>query len=139
MVGTMSRETTPKALAQTRKSWLPSWRVGFHGQRVELLLIFIASWWINTLFAHHAGIIGLEAVEGGTTFDKYGAYALVLKDTGEVQACEDNFTYRVPQADKGKYRLTAATPRSRDPIRVLRCHSINSIWGPKAGVRYEGL
>ncbi|KAF2026253.1 hypothetical protein EK21DRAFT_74691 [Setomelanomma holmii] len=54
-------------------------------------------WWINTLFAHHAGIIGLEAVEGGTTFDKH------------------------------------------DAIRILRSHSFNSVWGPKAGVRYEGL
>jgi hypothetical protein len=79
-------------------------------------------------------------VEGGTTFDKHGAYALLLKDTGEIEASgESEFTYRVPMADKGKYRLTAATPRSRDPIRVLRSHSINSVWGPKAGVRYEGL
>jgi hypothetical protein len=100
----------------------------------------LGSWWINTLFAHHAGIIGLEAVEGGTTFDKHGAYALVLKDTGEVEACRgEDFTYRCPQWDRGKFRLTAATPRSRNPIRVLRSHSINSVWGPKAGVRYEGL
>jgi putative methyltransferase len=63
-----------------------------------------------------------------------------LKNTGEVEAGqEDKFTYRVPQWDKGKFRLTAATSRSRDPIRVLRSHSINSVWGPKAGVRYEGL
>ncbi|KAL5115706.1 hypothetical protein ACEQ8H_006418 [Pleosporales sp. CAS-2024a] len=97
-------------------------------------------WWIDTLFAHHAGIIGLEAVDGGTTFDKHGAYALVLKDTGEIDARGgENFTYRVPQGDKGKYRLTAATPRSREPIRVLRSHSVASAWGPKAGVRYEGL
>ncbi|KAH4913535.1 hypothetical protein HBH70_115680 [Parastagonospora nodorum] len=97
-------------------------------------------WWISTLFAHHAGIIGLEAVEGGTTFDKYGAYALVLKDTGEVEASRgETFTYRTSQHDKGRFRLTAATPRSRDPIRVLRSHSMNSVWGPKAGVRYEGL
>ncbi|KAH9872409.1 hypothetical protein IAQ61_005244 [Plenodomus lingam] len=100
----------------------------------------VGSWWINPLFAHHAGIIGREACDGGTTFDKNGAYALVLKDTGEVDAeCDDKFTYRVPQDDKGKFRLTAATPKSRDPIRVLRSHSINSIWGPKAGIRYEGL
>jgi putative methyltransferase len=100
----------------------------------------LVSWWINTLFAYHAGIIGLEAVEGGTTFDKNGAYALVLKETGELEASSGSaFTYRVPQWDKGKFRLTAATPQSRDPIRVLRCHSINSVWGPKAGVRYEGL
>jgi hypothetical protein len=41
--------------------------------------------------------------------------------------------------DRGRYRLTAANYRSRCPIRVLRSHSLNSIWGPKAGVRYEGL
>ncbi|KAI4686731.1 hypothetical protein J4E81_008391 [Alternaria sp. BMP 2799] len=99
-----------------------------------------AKWWINPLFAHHAGIIGLEACDGGTTYDKHGAYALLLKDTGEIEASsEERFTYRVPQNDKGKFRLTSATPKSRDPVRVLRSHSINSVWGPKAGVRYEGL
>lgn len=92
------------------------------------------------MFAHHAGIIGLESCDGGTTYDKHGAYALLLKDTGELEAsCESRFTYRVLQKDKGKFRLTSATPRSRDPVRVLRSHSINSIWGPKAGVRYEGV
>ncbi|KAJ4341765.1 hypothetical protein N0V95_007119 [Ascochyta clinopodiicola] len=97
-------------------------------------------WWINPLFAHHAGIIGLESVEGGTTYDKEAAYALVLKDTGEIDATSEDFlTYRCPINDRGKFRLTAATPTARDPIRVLRSHSINSIWGPKAGIRYEGL
>lgn len=100
----------------------------------------INSWWVNPLFAHHAGIIGLESVDGGTTYDKNGAYALVLKDTDEVGAqSEEVFTYRSPNYDKGRFRLTAATPTSRDPIRVLRSHSTNSIWGPKAGIRYEGL
>jgi hypothetical protein len=100
----------------------------------------VFSWWINTLYAYYAGIIGLEAIEGGTTFDKHGAYAVVLKTSGEIEARDvDQFTYRVPHSDKGKFRLTAATPQSRDPIRVLRSHNISSIWGPKAGVRYEGL
>lgn len=103
-------------------------------------MLTIHSWWIHPLFAHHAGIIGLESVDGGTTYDKNGAYALLLKDTGEIDArSEEVVTYRCPIRDKGKFRLTAATPTSREPIRVLRSHSINSIWGPKAGVRYEGL
>ncbi|KAH7066617.1 hypothetical protein BKA63DRAFT_582788 [Paraphoma chrysanthemicola] len=127
----------------SRERWSEACPEKLHPKRSHRLgaLGFRAGdWWINTLFAHHAGIIGLEAVEGGTTFDKYGAYALVLKDTGEVEASgEANLTYRVPNSDKGKFRLTSATPRSRDPIRVLRSHSINSVWGPKAGVRYEGL
>ena len=98
------------------------------------------SWWINPFFALHAGIIGHESVEGGTTFDKHGAYALLLKATGEIEASSlEKFTYRCGPNDKGKFRLTSATPQSREPIRVLRGHGMNSIWGPKAGVRYEGL
>ncbi|EMD94822.1 hypothetical protein COCHEDRAFT_1191617 [Bipolaris maydis C5] len=125
------------------KRWAKTCPQNIHPKRSHRLgdLGFVAgSWWINPLFAHHAGIIGLESCDGGTTYDKYGAYALLLKDTGELEAsCESRFTYRVPQKDKGKFRLTSATPRSRDPVRVLRSHSINSIWGPKAGVRYEGV
>lgn len=95
---------------------------------------------MNPLFAHHAGIIDIESTEGGVCYDKHGAYAIVLKDSGEIDApTESRFTYRPQQNDKGKFRLTAADARSRLPIRVLRCHSLNSIWGPKAGIRYEGL
>jgi hypothetical protein len=98
------------------------------------------SWWINALFAYYAGIIGLESVDGGTTYDKNGAYALVLKTTGEIDAQSDRvLVYRCPLNDKGKFCLTAATRTSREPIRVLRSHSINSIWGPRVGIRFEGL
>ncbi|KAL1800993.1 hypothetical protein ACET3X_001335 [Alternaria dauci] len=125
------------------KRWAETCPGKIHPKRSHRLgdLGFVAGqWWINPLFAHHAGIIGLEACNGGTTYDKHGAYALLLKDTGEIEAAsEERFTYRVPQSDKGKFRLTSATPKSRDPVRVLRSHSINSVWGPKAGVRYEGL
>jgi hypothetical protein len=95
---------------------------------------------MSPLFAHHSGIIDLDSSEGGVCHDNDGAYALVLRETGEIEAsCEDQFTYRCKHGDKGKYRLTSADARSRCPIRVLRCHSLNSIWGPKAGIRYEGL
>jgi hypothetical protein len=98
------------------------------------------SWWLNPLFAHHAGIIDLDSTEGGVCYDKYGAYALLMKDIGEIEASsERGFTYRCSQDDKGRFRLTSAVPRSRRPIRILRSHTLNSIWGPKAGVRYEGL
>lgn len=97
---------------------------------------------MSPLFAHQAGIVGLEAAEGGIDYDKDAAYAVVLRGSGDVEieaASESKFTYRCKQSDKGRYKLTAATPKSRKPIRVLRCHSLNSIWGPKAGIRYEGL
>ncbi|KAF2642005.1 hypothetical protein P280DRAFT_548603 [Massarina eburnea CBS 473.64] len=91
-------------------------------------------WWINPLFAWHAGIIDADSVDGGICYDKEAAYALLLKSTGEVDAPEDAFfTYCPRKNDKGKFRLTAATPKTRHPIRVLRSHSINCIWGPKAG------
>ncbi|PSN75021.1 hypothetical protein BS50DRAFT_643633 [Corynespora cassiicola Philippines] len=98
------------------------------------------SWWLNSLFACHAGIIDLDSVDGGVCFDKQGAYALLLKDSGEIEAPNPfNFTYRCKPTDRGRFRLTAATPKSRVPIRVLRSHTLNSVWGPKVGVRYEGL
>lgn len=92
------------------------------------------------MFACYDGIIDLDSVEGGICYDKKGTYALLLKDTGELEAPkETTFTYRCGREDKGRFPLTAATPASRAPVRVLRSHSINSIWGPKAGVRYDGL
>lgn len=95
---------------------------------------------MSPLFAHHSGIIDLESTEGGVCYDENGAYALVLRDSGEIEASSEKyFTYRCKQGDKGKYRLTAADARSRCPVRVLRCHSLNSMWGPRAGIRYEGL
>jgi hypothetical protein len=97
-------------------------------------------WWINTLFACHAGIIDIETIDGGICHDKYGAYAVVIIEGGELDSpTESTLTYRCGKDDRGKFLLTAATPRSREPLRVLRSHSVNSMWGPKAGVRYEGL
>ncbi|KAL6705608.1 hypothetical protein ACN47E_006555 [Coniothyrium glycines] len=131
-----SREALLKRWAETCPEKIHPNRSHRHGD----LGFKAGAWWINPLFAHHAGIIGIESCEGGTTYDKHGAYAVVLKDSGEIEATsEARFTYRVPQNDRGKFRLTAATPKSRDPIRVLRSHSINSVWGPKAGIRYDGL
>lgn len=136
----MPPEHSPQTISQTRRSGLHCWKVSHPQHHDQFDVDDFCSWWISPLFAHHAGIIGLESCDGGTTYDKHGAYALLLKDTGEIEADnESRFTYRVPQNDKGKFRLTDATPKSRDPVRVLRSHSINSIWGPKAGVRYEGL
>lgn len=100
----------------------------------------LESWWIGPLFAHHAGIIGVESIDGGSTHDKEAAYALVLNDVAEVDARDDDtFTHRFPSNDKGRFRLTSATAKSRKPIRVLRSHCVNGTWGPKAGIRYEGL
>ncbi|KAH7109853.1 hypothetical protein B0J11DRAFT_601363 [Dendryphion nanum] len=98
------------------------------------------AWWINPLFAHHAGIIDLETTDGGVCFDKNAAYAVLLLESSEVDAIsESEIIYRCKPTDKGRYRLTAATARGRTPVRILRSHSLNSVWGPRVGVRYEGL
>jgi hypothetical protein len=92
------------------------------------------------MFACYSGIIDLAATEGGVVFDERGAYAVVLTGTTEVEApTESSITYRCKQNDKGKFRLTSADVRSREPLRVFRSHDLNSVWGPKAGIRYEGL
>ncbi|KAF1998341.1 hypothetical protein P154DRAFT_249426 [Amniculicola lignicola CBS 123094] len=122
------RETYPEKIA-TKKS-----------RRHGSLGFKAGHWWLNPLFAHHAGIIDLESTDGGVCCDDHGAYAVLLKDTGEVEAsAENSLTYCCAHSDRGRFRLTAATPKSRQPIRILRSHNLNSIWGPKAGVRYEGL
>jgi hypothetical protein len=104
------------------------------------LLTILYRWWINSLFAHHAGIIGKESLDGGTTFDDHGAYAVVIKEENEVDTRPDgSLRYLTSMNDRGRFRLTAATPKSREPIRVLRSRNDNGIWGPRAGIRFDGL
>jgi hypothetical protein len=92
------------------------------------------------MFAFRAGIIDGSCVEGGICFDDKGAYAIVMKGSDERDStCPDSFTYRCNQQDKGRFRLTSATFRSRYGIRVLRSHSLVSMYRPQAGLRYDGL
>lgn len=72
--------------------------------------------------------------------DSKGAYAVLLTGSDEVSSnAPDSFVYRARDADKGRFRLTAATIDSRHPVRVLRSHALQSFWSPRAGVRYDGL
>jgi hypothetical protein len=100
----------------------------------------ISSWWISPLFALRDGIIDSAEAAGGIVSDVDGAYALLMTSDEEVSGpTSDVFTYRARNHDRGRYRLTAATRESRQPVRVLRAHSLRSFWSPKAGVRYDGL
>lgn len=77
---------------------------------------------------------------GGIVADANGAYALLMTEEDETNSPTPlAFTYRARANDKGRYRMTAGTPESRLPIRVLRSHSLRSFWSPKAGIRYDGL
>ena len=99
-----------------------------------------SSWWISPLFAFKDGIIDSAGPSGGIVADADGAYALLMTDEEEVSGpSPEAFTYRARNYDRGRYRLTAATRESKQPIRILRGHSLRSFWAPKAGVRYDGL
>lgn len=92
------------------------------------------------MFAFRDGIIDSGDPNGGITADSQGAYAVVMTDHDEIEASTpDLFTYRARRNDKGRYRLTAATVESRQPVRILRNHSLRSFWSPSAGIRYDGL
>ncbi|KAF2148526.1 hypothetical protein K461DRAFT_248039, partial [Myriangium duriaei CBS 260.36] len=97
-------------------------------------------WWINCMFAYHAGIIDSGIPSGRIISDRHGAYALVLNGWDELDSPDPNaFTYKAKSNEPGRFRLTSATSASRQPIRVLRTHSLHSFWAPRAGIRYDGL
>ncbi|KAG8623046.1 hypothetical protein KVT40_008022 [Elsinoe batatas] len=97
-------------------------------------------WWINTMLAYHASIIDSGNPLGRIIADKHGAYAIILNERDELDSPRPEiFTYKAKSTEPGRFRLTAATPASRQPIRVLRAHSLRSFWAPKAGLRYDGL
>ena len=98
------------------------------------------SWWISALFAFNAGILDSSGPQGGIVADSKGAYAVLLTGSDEVSsASPETFVYRARDANRGRFRLTAATIDSRHPVRILRSHALHSFWSPRAGVRYEGL
>ncbi|KAM3422761.1 hypothetical protein BST61_g245 [Cercospora zeina] len=97
-------------------------------------------WWISALFAHRDGIIDSGSNEGLIISDADAAYAIVMAGSDEVFSPDgQTIHYRARSSNPGRYRLTAASPESRHPIRVLRSHKLNSAWRPRAGLRYEGL
>jgi hypothetical protein len=97
------------------------------------------SWWINTMFALRDGIIDNKCVNGGICCDDKTAYALVMREADEIQADNpSDIVYKCRLGDARCFRLIQVC-RDRRPIRVLRSHSLASLWAPVAGVRYDGL
>ncbi|EMC92317.1 hypothetical protein BAUCODRAFT_151729 [Baudoinia panamericana UAMH 10762] len=97
-------------------------------------------WWINALLAFRDGIIDHTDNTGWICHDMKGVYAIVMADNDELNSpTPESFTYRGLPGDKGRYRLTAGTPESRNAVRILRSHTLRSFWSPKAGLRYDGL
>lgn len=92
------------------------------------------------MFAFRDGIIDDKCIDGGICFNELGAYAVVLTDADEEKSpSPDEFTYKCQTGDRGRFRLTAADFRSRNPVRVLRSNNLSSLWAPRAGLRYDGL
>jgi hypothetical protein len=110
--------------------------------RSTYLSILTAScrWWINGMFAFRDGIIDEKCTDGGICWNENGAYAIVMKESDEIgDDAPLNFTYKCSEHDRGKYRLTSTDFRSRYPVRVLRSHTLCSLWAPRVGLRYDGL
>ena len=98
------------------------------------------SWWISPLFAYRDGIIDNSSSDGGITSDSTGAYAIAMTEGDEVAGSDPElFQYHARDRDPGRYRLTGGTPDSRQPVRILRSHTLHSFWKPNAGLRYDGL
>ncbi|KAK7535064.1 uncharacterized protein J3D65DRAFT_604485 [Phyllosticta citribraziliensis] len=98
-------------------------------------------WWINGMFAFHAGIIDLQSTGGGICADKNGAYAVVMAGSDEIHSeSPEKFKYRCRPGDPGRFRITSVVDfRSRNRIRVLRSHTLASLWSPSCGIRYDGI
>jgi hypothetical protein len=109
------------------------------GTESSLTELTCRSWWINTMFALRDGIIDSQCVNGGICCDDRAAFALVMRETEEIQAENpSNIVYRCRLGDASCFRLIHVCRDGR-PVRVLRSHSLASLWAPVAGVRYEGL
>lgn len=92
------------------------------------------------MYAFRDGILDSGSASTSIVYDKKAAYGLVLSHEDELNSPDPSrFTYRSSPHDIGRYRLTAATTASRHPIRVLRSHTLRSLWAPRAGLRYDGL
>ncbi|KAF9638888.1 hypothetical protein BFW01_g9785 [Lasiodiplodia theobromae] len=133
-------ELTRDALVKLWSQQDPSYMSPDRGMQHGSLGFRPGDWWINGTFAFHAGIIDLNCTGGGICADKRGAYAVVMEGNDEVYTeTPDKFKYRCKPNDPGRFRMTAADFKSRYPIRVLRSHTLNSLWAPRSGMRYEGL
>lgn len=92
------------------------------------------------MFAFRAGMIDSSETDGRIVADANGAYAVFMTGSDEIAGTSPEvFTYRARSDDKGRYRLTAGTPDSRQPVRIIRSHSLRSLCTPRAGLRYDGL
>ncbi|KAL1642974.1 hypothetical protein SLS58_005216 [Diplodia intermedia] len=132
----LTRDALVKFWSQQDPSYMSPDRAMQHGS----LGFKAGDWWINGTFAFHAGVIDLNCTDGGICANKHGAYAIVMKDNDEQYTeTPDKFKYRCKSNDPGRFRMTSADFKSRYPIRVLRSHTLNSLWAPRTGIRYEGL
>lgn len=97
-------------------------------------------WWINTMFAYHAGMLESGDPTGRIIYNGRSAYGIIL--TNDDEPCDADpreFVYPTRPDDPGRYRLTSARAHSRQPLRVFRTHTLRSSWAPRAGIRYDGL
>lgn len=98
-------------------------------------------WWIHPIFAFRAGIIDSPDPHGGIIADQDGIYGITLTGFDEFYSDTgpETFKYCPRRDEKYQRQLLRANLHPKTDIRVLRSHTLRSIWSPIAGVRYDGL
>ncbi|KAI9721835.1 MAG: hypothetical protein M1812_002171 [Candelaria pacifica] len=97
----------------------------------------VGDWWIKAAYAYLDGII--DDSRDGITADEEGAYAILLGKDQEIDSGRpDMIVYKATSIDRGKFMLMRNL-KSRLCVRILRSWKQDSVWAPRAGVRYDGL
>ena len=94
-----------------------------------------SSWWLHIACAERDGVVASSLEK--PTKGRYGLLALPLLTGYEEPVREGSFKYiRMGSASDMHIPLISQVGRQ---IRLLRGHTLNSVWAPQAGVRYDGL
>lgn len=95
----------------------------------------LRSWWLNIGCAHRDGIIG--AAFEKPTKGRYGVTALPLL-TGSEERLPDGRTEYCRRGTQHEMHYNLISQVGKN-TKVLRGFRLNSMYAPKAGLRYDGL
>ncbi|KZF24049.1 hypothetical protein L228DRAFT_281161 [Xylona heveae TC161] len=126
-----------RMVSKEKKGWLVDKGDPAKAHVVGHNWIRAGDWWIKPACAFRDGAI--DNPKGGITADDDGAYAILLSGKEELEGSEPNsIIYRPDPTDPKRFKLMKNL-ELRMPVRMLRSWRLQSVWGPRAGVRYDGL
>lgn len=94
----------------------------------------MASWWLHLTCAERDGIVARSLEK--PTKGKYGMLALPLL-TGHEELLAGGAVKYIREGGALDMHIPLISQVGRQ-IRILRGHSLKSIWAPESGVRYDG-